>query len=93
MKIKLNVRINITSSGKEFTIWARQHRYLPGIEFYTGSGISTSEAVADLFSKLPDVFTIDDEISVRTTSSIVNTSGSFEKRSATASDVEMPDPV
>ena len=68
MKIKLNVRINITSSGKVFTIWARQHRYLPGIEFYTGSGISTSEAVADLFSKLPYVFTIDDEISVRTTS-------------------------
>lgn len=68
MKIRLNVRVNLTSEGKVFTVWARQHRYLPGIEFYTGSGISTSDAVEDLFSKLPDEFTIDDEYSVRTTS-------------------------
>lgn len=68
MKIKLNVRINITSSGKLFTAWARQHKYLPGIEFYTGSGASTSEAIEDLFSRLPDEFTIDDEYSVRTAS-------------------------
>lgn len=68
MKLKLNVRVNLTSSGKVFTVWARQHHYLPGIEFYTGSGASTSEAVEDLFSSLPDEFNIDDEFSVRTAS-------------------------
>lgn len=68
MKIKLNVRINITGSGKVFTVWARQHKFLPGIEFHTGSGASTSEAIEDLFSRLPDEFTIDDEYSVRTAS-------------------------
>ena len=36
--------------------------------FYTGHGASTSEAVEDLFAKLPEEFTIDDEFAVKTAS-------------------------
>lgn len=68
MKIKLNVRVNLTSSGQLFTVWPKFHTFLPGLEFYTGHGSSTSEAVEDLFAKLPEDFTIDDEFSVRTAS-------------------------
>ena len=68
MKIKLNVRVNLTSEGRLFTVWPKSHEFLPGIEFYTGQGWSTREAVEDLFTGLPEEFTIDDECSVRTAS-------------------------
>lgn len=68
MKIKLNVRVNLTTDGRLFTVWPKSHKFLPGLEFYTGHGFSTSEAVEDLFAKLPEVFTIDDEFAVRATS-------------------------
>lgn len=68
MKIKLNVRVNLTSEGRLFTVWPKSHAFLPGIEFYTGQGASTSEAVEDLFTKLPEEFTFDDEFAVRTAS-------------------------
>ena len=68
MKIRLNVRINLTSDGRMFTVWPKFHIFLPGLEFYTGHGASTSEAVEDLFAKLPEEFTIDDEFAVRTAS-------------------------
>ena len=68
MKIKLNVRVNLTSEGRVFTVWPKAHKYLPGIEFYTGFGMSTSEAIEDLYAKLPNEFTIDDEFAIRTTS-------------------------
>ena len=68
MKIKLNVRVNLTSEGRLFTVWPKSHAFLPGIEFYTGLGASTSEAVEDLFAKLPEEFTFDDEFAVRTAS-------------------------
>ena len=68
MKIRLNVRINLTSDGRMFTVWPKFHIFLPGLEFYTGHGASTSEAVEDLFANLPEEFTIDDEFSVRTAS-------------------------
>ena len=62
------MRVNLTSEGRLFTVWPKSHAFLPGIEFYTGHGASTSEAVEDLFAKLPEEFTIDDEFAVRTTS-------------------------
>ena len=68
MKIKLNVRVNLTKEGRLFTVWPKFHGFLPGLEFYTGHGFSTSEAVEDLFAKLPEEFTIDDEFAVRTAS-------------------------
>ena len=68
MKIKLNVRVNLTSAGCLFTVWPKSHEYLPGLEFFTGQGSSTGEAVEDLFSRLPEIFTIDDEFSVKTSS-------------------------
>ena len=68
MKIKLNVRVNLTSEGRVFTVWPKAHSYLPGIEFYTGFGMSTSEAIEDLYAKLPNEFSIDDEFTVRTIS-------------------------
>ena len=68
MKIKLNVRVNLTSSGQLFTIWPKSHKYLPGIEFHTGQGTSTVEAIEDLLCSLPDEFVIDDEIAVTTAS-------------------------
>ena len=68
MKVKLNVRINITGQGKVFTVWPRSHEYLPGIEFYTGQGFSTRDAVEDLFLNLPDRFCVEDGISVETVS-------------------------
>ena len=61
MKIKLNVRVNLTKSGKIFTVWARPHAHLPGVEFYTGHGHSTREAIEDLFLNMPDEFRIDEE--------------------------------
>ena len=64
MKIKLNVRVNLTKSGKIFTIWARPHAHLPGIEFYTGLADNLSDAVHELRNSLPYGFPIDDEISV-----------------------------
>jgi hypothetical protein len=66
MKIKLNVRVNLTSEGRLFTVWPKPHKFLPGIEFYTGQGLSTAEAVEELFTQLPNEFAIDDEYSVRT---------------------------
>jgi len=68
MKIRLNVRINLTSDVRMFTVWPKFHIFLPGLEFYTGHGASTSEAVEDLFANLPEEFTIDDEFAVRATS-------------------------
>ena len=68
MKIKLNVRVNLTSGGRLFTVWPKSHAFLPGLEFYTGQGASTSEAIEDLFAKLPEEFTIDDDFAVRTAS-------------------------
>ena len=68
MKIKLNVRVNLTSEGRLFTVWPKANQYLPCIEFYTGYGKSTSEAIEDFYAKLPNEFTIDDEYSVATTS-------------------------
>lgn len=68
MKIKLNVRVNLTSESRLFTVWPKSHEFLPGIEFYTGQGSSTREAVEDLFTRLPEEFTIDDEFAVRTAS-------------------------
>ena len=68
MKIKLNVRVNLTSEGRLFTVWPKSHEFLPGVEFYTGHGSSTGEAIEDLFAKLPEEFTIDDEFAVRTAS-------------------------
>ena len=68
MKIKLNVRVNLTSEGRLFTVWPKSHALLPGIEFYKGQGSSTREAVEDLFTRLPEEFTIDDEFAVRTAS-------------------------
>ena len=65
MKIKLNVRVNLTSEGRLFTVWPKSHALLPGIEFYKGQGSSTREAVEDLFTRLPEEFTIDDEFAVR----------------------------
>ena len=44
MKIKLNVRVNLTKEGRLFTVWPKFHEFLPGLEFYTGHGSSTSEA-------------------------------------------------
>ena len=66
MKILLNVRINLTDDGKVFTVWARPHRYLPGIEYYTGSSDNLSEAIRDLEASLPESFAIDDDIIIRT---------------------------
>ena len=68
MKITLNVRVNLTSAGRLFTVWPKSHEYLPGLEFFTGQGSSTGEAVEDLFSRLPEIFAIDDEFSVKTSS-------------------------
>ena len=55
-------------SSKVFTVWPRSHDYLPGIEFYTGHGSSTREAVEDLFTNLPERFCVEDGISVETVS-------------------------
>ena len=68
MKIKLNVRVNLTREGRQFIVWPQSHKFLPGLEFYTGHGSSTAEAVEDLLANLPEEFTIDDEFAVRTTS-------------------------
>ena len=68
MKIKLNVRVNLTSEGRLFTVWPKSHEFLPGIACYTGQGSSTREAVEDLYTRMPEEFTIDDEFAVRTAS-------------------------
>lgn len=64
----MNVRVNLTKGGRLFTVWPKTHQFLPGVEFYTGNGTSTAEAVEDLFASLPEEFTIDDEFSIRTSS-------------------------
>ena len=64
MKIQINVRINLLSDQKVYTVWARPHQHLPGVEFYTGQGLSLNDAVEDLFNAFPDQFVIDDEIQV-----------------------------
>lgn len=64
MKIRLNVRINITHEGKVFTVWPRPNRYLPGVEFYTGMSDSLPEAIVELMESLPQSFAIDDEVCV-----------------------------
>lgn len=68
MKIKINVRVNLTKEGDLFTIWSKSHQFLPGLEFYTGHGATMEEAIDDLFNKFPEQFTIDDEFAVRTSS-------------------------
>ena len=68
MKIKLNVRVNLTTKGRLFTIWPKSHKFLPGLEFYTGHGSSTSEAIEDLYAQLPEEFTIDDEFAIMSSS-------------------------
>ena len=68
MNIYLNVRVTITDDGRRFTVWSRPHRYLPGIEFYTGMSDSLNGAIRSLEDVLPDSFAIDDEISIKTTS-------------------------
>ena len=64
MKIQINVRVNLLSEHKTYTVWARPHQHLPGVEFYTGQGQSLNDAVEDLFNAFPDQFVIDDEIQV-----------------------------
>lgn len=64
MKIQINVRVNLLSDTKVYTVWARPHQHLPGVEFYTGQGLSLNGAVADLFDAFPDYFVIDDEIQI-----------------------------
>lgn len=64
MKIQINVRVNLLSDKKLYTVWARPHQHLPGVEFYTGQGQSLNDAVEDLFNAFPDQFVIDDEIQV-----------------------------
>ena len=64
MKIQINVRVNLLSDHKTYTVWARPHQHLPGVEFYTGHGQSLNDAVEDLFNAFPDQFVIDDEIQV-----------------------------
>ena len=64
MKIQINVRVNLLSDHKIYTVWARPHQHLPGVEFYTGQGQSLTDAVEDLFNAFPDQFVIDDEIQV-----------------------------
>ena len=78
MKIKLNVRVNLTKEGRLFTVWPKPHQFLPGVEFYTGNGTSTAEAIEDLFASLPEEFAIDDEFAVRTTSLILQVIRPFE---------------
>lgn len=68
MKIKLNVRVNLTNEDRLFTVWPNSHKFLPGIEFFTGMGKTTREAVDDLFAQLPEQFAIDDEFAVLTES-------------------------
>ena len=65
MKILLNVRINLTDDGKVFTVWARPHRYLPGIEFHTGSSDNLPEAIRNLEDSFPESFAIDDDIVIK----------------------------
>ena len=64
MKVFLNVRINITETGRTFTVWPRSNRFLPGVEFHTGISDSLADAVHQLKESLPEVFPIDDEYSV-----------------------------
>lgn len=64
MKIKLNVRVNFTREGKTFTVWARPHQFLPGLEFYSGVAEDLSEAIFRLMSSLPETFQIDDDFCV-----------------------------
>lgn len=64
MKIQINVRVNLLSDHKTYTVWARPHQHLPGVEFYTGQGQSLNDAVEDLFNAFPEQFVIDDEIQV-----------------------------
>ena len=78
MKIKLNVRVNLTKECRLFTVWPKTHQFLPGVEFYTGNGTSTAEAIEDLFASLPEEFAIDDEFAVRTTSLILQVIRPFE---------------
>lgn len=68
MKVYLNVRINIHDGIRTFTVWARPHRLLPGIEFHSGMADNLSDAVHELRNSLPYDFPIDDEISVTSAS-------------------------
>ena len=68
MKVFLNVRINITETGRTFTVWPRSNQFLPGVEFNTGMADNLSDAVAVLRKSMPDEFPIDDEISVSSAS-------------------------
>ena len=68
MKVYLNVRINIHDGIRTFTVWARPHRLLPGIEFHSGMADNLSDAVHELRNSLPYDFSIDDEMSVTSAS-------------------------
>ena len=68
MKVFLNVRINFIDGKRTFTVWPRANRFLPGIEFHTGISDSLADAVHQLKESLPEVFPIDDEISVSSAS-------------------------
>ena len=68
MKVFLNVRINITETGRTFTVWPRSNRFLPGVEFHTGMADNLLDAVVLLRNSMPDEFPIDDEISVSSAS-------------------------
>ena len=50
MKIKINVRVNLTKEGHLFTIWPKSHQFLPNLEFYTGNGATMEEAIDDEFA-------------------------------------------
>lgn len=68
MKIYLNVRLNLENTGQTFTVWPRPHRFLPGLEFFTGSADCLSAAITDLMERLPETFHIDDGFSVSSSS-------------------------
>ena len=65
MKVYLNVRINFIDGERTFTVWPRANRFLPGIEFHTGTSNNLPEAIRNLEDSLPESFAIDDEILVK----------------------------
>lgn len=78
MKIRINVRINITEQGRLFTVWPRLHRFLPGIEFHTGIAEGLSEAIEMLRDSFPETFQIDYEYSILSSTLDCKTCRPFE---------------
>ena len=68
MKVYLNVRINLMDGERTFTVWPRANRFLPGIEFHTGTAENFAGAIHNLKNSLPDVFPIDDELAIHSKS-------------------------